>query len=225
MSARILIIEDDRTIRVGLEDSLNGHGWEVSAAADGQTGLDMAYSWNPDLIILDIMLPGINGYEICRSIRLENTMTLILMLTAKGQNEDIIRGLELGADDYLVKPFALAVLTARIKALLRRTHSDAEHFTFGENGVLDATSRKVVLGGREIALTPKEFDLLTCFLQNSGRALSREKIIAQVWGHGIFITQRSVDRCVKTLRQKLGDAGSDIHSVRGLGYRWEGSEF
>jgi len=143
------------------------------------------------------------------------------MLTAKGQDEDVVRGLGVGADDYLVKPFALAVLYARVRALLRRISPGETEFRFEPGFTLDTTSRKLTHSGDEVALTPKEFDLLLCFLRNPGRALVREKLITDVWGAGLFITERSVDRCVKTLRRKLGaEAGKQIETIRGTGYRW-----
>lgn len=222
MSTRILIIEDDLSLRVGIEDNLQASGYETASAKDGLEGLKKAYIWKADLIILDIMLPSVNGYEICQSIRCEGIETPVLMLTAKDQNEDIVRGLELGADDYLVKPFALPVLLARIRALLRRHSTSQVNYQFADIYTLNSESRKLLKSGKEIALTPKEFDLLYCFLSHSERALSREKIISDVWGNGLFVTHRSVDRCVKTLRSKLGEeCASRLKTVRGIGYRWE----
>lgn len=223
MSARILIIEDDESLRRGLCDNLAAQGWEVRAASDGEEGLQLAFDWRADLILLDIMLPGVDGYEICRALRLEKIDTPILMLTAKGQTDDVVMGLQLGADDYMVKPFALRELLARVQVMLRRTHVSSTRFTFAQDGLLDTSARRLTLAGKAVNLTPKEFDLLSVLLQNAGRALSREQLIGKVWGHGLLVTHRSVDRCVKTLRAKLGPSSSaDFVSVRGVGYRWDG---
>ena len=223
MRARILVIEDDASLRRGLCDNLAAQGWEVCSAAGGEEGLRLALSWKADLILLDLMLPSVNGYEICRSLRLEGAQTPVLMLTAKGQTEDVVRGLELGADDYVVKPFALQELLARVKALLRRRDTGAARLAFGGGYVLDGDSQKLTRDGKEVSLTPKEFGLLDYLLRNAGRALSREKLISEVWGHGLIVTHRSVDRCVKTLRAKLAtEAASDLTAVRGIGYRWDG---
>ncbi|MGJ8634881.1 MAG: response regulator transcription factor [Luteolibacter sp.] len=224
MSARILIIEDDESLRRGLLDHLGSQGWEVLAAKDGEEGYKLGLEWKCDLILLDIMLPGINGFEICQALRREKITTPILMLTAKGQTEDVVRGLELGADDYLVKPFALQELIARLRVLLRRQDDGVKCFTFGEAWELDLVARKLLQSDKEVILTPKEFDLLSTFLHNAGRALSRDQLISRVWGNGFLVTQRSVDRCVKTLRSKLGKTTAlALKSIHGIGYRWDGS--
>jgi DNA-binding response OmpR family regulator len=220
MSARILLIEDDADLRLGLRDNLLAQGWEVRDAADGNKGLDLALNWQADLILLDIMLPGVNGYEICRSIRLEKIETPILMLTARGQTEDVVRGLDLGADDYVVKPFALAELIARVRRILERGKPRETRHPLGGGLVLDFEARRV--DGLGVELTPKEFDLLAWFVRNSSRAHSRQRLLREVWGPGLFVTERSVDRAVKTLRQKLGEAGAPLQAVRGVGYRWDG---
>lgn len=223
MSARILIIEDDESLRRGLFDNLTAQGWEVRSASDGNEGLQLAFDWKADLILLDVMLPGVNGYEICQALRREKIDTPILMLTAKGQTDDVVMGLQLGADDYMVKPFALRELLARVKVMLRRTDTTGSRYTFAHDGILNATARRLTLQGKPVELTPKEFELLTVLLRNAGRALSREQLLAKVWGHGLLVTNRSVDRCVKTLRAKLGpNYTNELLSVRGIGYRWDG---
>ena len=223
MRTRILIIEDDESLRRGLSDHLASQGWETRTAADGETGLHLAFEWKADLILLDLMLPKVDGYEICAALRREKIETPILMLTAKGQTEDVVRGLGLGADDYVVKPFALRELMARVHALLRRKNSEATRYRFGEHGLLDLEARRLTMDGSTVELTPKEFDLLATFLRQAGRALSRDRLLSEVWGHGLIVTTRSVDRCVKTLRSKLaGSTGRDLTSVRGIGYRWDG---
>lgn len=218
MKAKILLIEDDASLRRGLEDNLIAQGWEVRSACDGEEGLRLALEWKADLILLDIMLPGVNGFEICRSVRLEKIETPILMLTARGQTEDVVRGLDLGADDYVVKPFALAELIARVRRLLGRKEGEEDFYQIRDGLTVNVSGRKVK--GLQEELSPKEFDLLVCFVRNEGRALSRDKLLREVWGPGLFVTERSVDRAVKTLRVKLGEASKAIETVRGVGYRW-----
>lgn len=223
MNARILIIEDDESLRRGLCDHLASEGWEVKGAKDGDEGYELAFSWKSDLILLDVMLPGVNGFEICQALRREKVETPILMLTAKGQTEDVVQGLELGADDYVVKPFALQELMARVRALLRRQDEGVTMFSFGGDWQLDLSARKLMSGKMEVGLTPKEFDLLEVLLRGEGRAFSRDQLISKVWGNGLLVTARSVDRCVKTLRAKLGASTAKyLTSVRGMGYRWDG---
>lgn len=219
---RILIVEDDTTLRVGLRDHFVDLGWQVLVASDGEEGLRMAFEEKVDLILLDIMLPKVDGYEICRTLRREKVGTPILMLTAKGQVDDVVHGLELGADDYLVKPFSLKELDARVKVLARRIDGGQSVYEFTGGGVIDVQSRQVRIDGEEIALSPKEFDLLAVFLRKAGRAMTREQLLGEVWGYGLLVTSRSVDRCVKTLRSKLGpECASSLVAVRGVGYRWD----
>lgn len=219
---RILIVEDDTTLRVGLRDHFVDLGWQVLVASDGEEGLRMAFEEKVDLILLDIMLPKVDGYEICRTLRREKVGTPILMLTAKGQVDDVVHGLELGADDYLVKPFSLKELDARVKVLARRIDGGQGVYEFTGGGVIDVQSRQVRIDGEEIALSPKEFDLLAVFLRKAGRAMTREQLLGEVWGYGLLVTSRSVDRCVKTLRSKLGpECASSLVAVRGVGYRWD----
>ncbi|MEM9079714.1 MAG: response regulator transcription factor [Verrucomicrobiota bacterium] len=220
MKARVLLIEDDESLRRGLADNLLAQGWEVKAVADGDAGLEAALSWKADVILLDIMLPGVNGYEICRSLRLEQIETPVVMLTARGQTEDVVRGLELGADDYVVKPFALAELLARVKRLLKGRGGEEARYELGGGMVLDVEGRRVE--GLKEELAPKEFGVLEFLVRNEGRALPRTRILQEVWGPGLFVTERSVDRAVKVLRAKLGKTGKGIETVRGVGYRWGG---
>ncbi len=224
MSDRVLIIEDDATMLRGLKDNFQAHGYIVQTAQDGQAGLDQALSNPPDLIVLDIMLPRVNGYEVCRRIREQELDMPILMLTAKGQEEDIIRGLELGADDYVTKPFSIRELLARAKAFLRRRESkpiDVHHFGDCE---LDMASHRLLRGGGEVPLTSKEFRLLEYFVHRPGRALTRNDILNSVWGRSVIVTSRSVDRCVTTLRAKIEPdphRPTYIHTIRDIGYRFE----
>jgi DNA-binding response OmpR family regulator len=218
-ASRILIIEDEPALVRGLKDAFASKGFDVLTAQDGATGLDLALEKNPDLILLDIMLPRVNGYEVCRTIRERGIETPILMLTAKGQEEDIILGLNLGADDYIAKPFRIGELIARVNAFLRRTKAkQAEIFRFGDFE-LNLMSHTLFRDGREVEVTPKEFRLLAYFVSRRGCALARNDILNAVWGHSIIVTSRSIDRCVATLRAKIEPAY--IQTIRDIGYRFE----
>ena len=220
----VLIIEDDATLRRVLEDNFRFAGYRVLTAADGKAGLLAALDERPALILLDLMLPEINGYELCRLIRKEKLDMPIVMLTAKGQESDIVLGLELGADDYVTKPFSMKELLARAAAFLRRRRSgEPSTYRFGEFE-LSLDSRTLRRSGEPLALTPREFDLLAFLARRSGRALSRDEILRGVWGHSVFVTGRSVDRCVTTLRSKIESDPrnpSFILTVRQVGYRFE----
>ena len=220
----ILIIEDDPTMLRGLKDNFEFEGYCVATAADGEKGLAAALSVKPDLVVLDIMLPKVNGYEICRLVRKEGLDMPIVMLTSKGQEQDIILGLNLGADDYVTKPFSIKQLLARANALLRRGRQAVETvYEFGQF-TLDLAGRRLTRQGRQVTLTPKEFGLLELFLRRQGRALTRDEIIKNVWGYDVFVTSRSVDRCVNTLRTKIeADPAQPrfVQTVRPVGYRFE----
>jgi DNA-binding response OmpR family regulator len=224
---KVLIIEDDPAMLRGLKDNFAFEGYQVLTAADGDRGLSMALSARPALIILDIMLPSVNGYEICRLIRKEGLDMPIIMLTAKGQESDIVLGLNLGADDYVTKPFSIKELLARAGAFLRRRHRDeAVVCRFGDFE-LDRASRRLRQDGREIALSPKEFGLLDFLVRQAGRAVTRDAILRSVWGYGVFVTGRSVDRCITTLRQKIEPDPSHptfIRTIREVGYRFDTTE-
>ncbi len=220
----ILIIEDDPAMLRGLKDNFTFKGYRVRTAKDGDSGLNEALNSKPDIIILDIMLPGINGFEICRLIRGEGLDTPIIMLTAKSQESDIILGLDLGADDYVTKPFNIQELLARVNAFLRRRRGEEIHqFQFGDF-TLNLDSRQLLRRGKEIELTPKEFGLLALFAKRTGCALTRDEILKHVWGYDILVTSRSVDRCVNTLRSKIEknpDRPIHIKTIRDVGYRFE----
>jgi DNA-binding response OmpR family regulator len=220
----ILIIEDDPAMLRGLKDNFEFAGYAVRTAADGEKGLDTALATRPDLILLDLMLPKINGYEICRALREEKLDMPVIMLTAKGREADIVLGLNLGADDYVTKPFSIKELLARANALLRRRRKEAARtYRFGAF-TLDLGARKLFGKDREIILTPKEFDLLAYFAGHAGRALTRDRIISAVWGYDVIVTGRSVDRCVNTLRGKIEadpERPAFITTVREIGYRFE----
>jgi DNA-binding response OmpR family regulator len=227
MHQKVLIIEDDSVLLRGLVDNYQSQGYRVIGAKDGRQGLDAALKERPDLIILDIMLPKLNGYEVCRLIRRHELNMPIIMLTAKGQEEDIIRGLELGADDYVTKPFGIRELLARSKAFLRRLEAKpTEVHRFGDCE-LNLSSHKLFRNGEEAPLTAKEFRLLEYFVRRAGRALTRNDILDAVWGHGIIVTGRSVDRCVTTLRAKIEPNPQQptfIRTIRDIGYRFETPE-
>ena len=224
MTAKILIVEDEPALMRGLKDTFSSKGFHVLSAADGQAGLDAAYSQNPDLILLDIMLPKINGYEICRALRQRGLEMPILMLTAKGQEEDIVLGLNLGADDYVTKPFRISELVARVNAFLRRSKSrGASIYQFGPFK-LDLTAHKLFRQGNEVELTAKEFRLLAHLASRSGCALTRDDILDAVWGRSVIVTPRSIDRCVATLRAKIEPDPHRpvfIQTIRDIGYRFE----
>ncbi len=221
----VLIIEDDPSMLIGLKDNFAFKGYKVLTAADGEKGLDAALNARPDLIILDIMLPKINGYEICRLLRQEGLEMPIIMLTAKGEESDVVLGLNLGADDYVTKPFSINELLARAAAFLRRTRKTeaADLVEFGDLQ-LDRAARRLWRNGAEIELSPKEFNLLIYFIEKTGRALTRDEILNAVWGYDCIVTSRSVDRFVTTLRNKIEPDPANpvfIHTVRQVGYRFD----
>ena len=219
----ILIIEDDPAMLRGLRDNFEFEGYRVQTAADGDAGLKAALAIRPDLILLDLMLPKVNGYEICRFLRDEQLDMPILMLTAKGQESDIILGLKLGADDYVTKPFSIKELLARTEALLRRRRNrTASVHDFGDCR-LDTAARTFTRAGKDVPLSPKEFELLAYLVANAGRALSRDTIMATVWGYDRTVTLRSIDRFVNALRGKIEPdpaAPRFITTVREFGYKF-----
>jgi two-component system, OmpR family, alkaline phosphatase synthesis response regulator PhoP len=223
--ACILIIEDDRAIALGLRLNLRKDGHEVRIAPDGESGLNMALEPDVDLIVLDIMLPGRNGYELLKEVRRQGSQASVLMLTAKGMESDKILGLKLGADDYLSKPFGLGELLARVEALLRR-RPPVEKNTIIKFGTaeVDLDRQTVIRDGAPIDVSPQEFKVLRLFLTSSGRALSRDDILARCWGAEYEGTPRTVDNFVRSLRVKLEvNAEEPRHflTVRGHGYRFE----
>lgn len=210
----------------GLQDNFTTQSYRVATARDGRVGLAAALADPPDLLILDLMLPRLSGYEICRELRSRRFAMPIIMLTAKGREQDIIRGLELGADDYVTKPFSIRELLARARAFLRRRQTAAAHGTTAAFGDcrLDRSAHKLFRHGREVALTAKEFRLLDFFTRHAGRALTRDQILDGVWGNEILVNDRSVDRCVTTLRAKIESDPRRpglIQTIRDIGYRFE----
>ena len=223
----VLIIEDDPTMLRGLKDNFEFKGYKVLTASDGEKGLEAALNAKPNLILLDIMLPKINGYEICRLIREAKLRMPIIMLTAKGEESDIVLGLNLGADDYVTKPFSIKELLARAAAFLRRAKKETQDVHEFGCYRLDLSARRLTRKGKEIELSPKEFDLLAFFITNQGRALTRDEILNAVWGYDCIVTPRSIDRFVTTLRDKIESDLSKpvfIHTIRQIGYRFEPAE-
>jgi len=223
----VLIIEDDPTMLIGLKDNFEFKGYKVLTAADGEKGLNAALNAKPDLILLDIMLPKINGYEICRLIREQKLAMPIIMLTAKGEESDVVLGLNLGADDYVTKPFSIKELLARAAAFLRRVKTET-HDVYEFGGLrLDLSARRLTRKHKEVELSPKEFDLLAYFVKKPGRALTRDEILNAVWGYDCIVTSRSIDRFVTTLRNKIEPDPARpifIHTIRQIGYRFEPPE-
>ena len=224
--SRILVVEDEPAIALGLEDDLRTEGYEVELARDGVTGSLRGREGTFDLIILDVMLPQKDGFEVCREVRRAGVRIPILMLTAKAREAEKVMGLELGADDYLTKPFGTRELRARIKALLRRATGEAgaDTYRFGEVEV-DFVRGEVRRGGSAVDLTPIEFKLLGLFIRARGRVMSRDQLTDGVWGKDAFTSARIVDNHIANLRRKVEDDPAEpryLRNVRGLGYRFDG---
>ena len=227
MKQRILIVEDEPALGMAIRDELEFEGFEASIVEDGVTALERILEASPDLVILDLMLPGKSGFDVCREVRQQGRSTPIIMLTARAQDADKVRGLELGADDYVVKPFSLAELTARIRAVLRRSAARDAPVAAGQTLVvgalrLDARKQEAFVGDRKIELTHKEFQLLEFLLRHPGEVISRDEFLDRVWGGDVYVTPRSVDTHVAALRRKIeqdADRPRYILSVRGAGYK------
>lgn len=219
MSDKILVVEDELDIRELILFHLQKNGYQTLDAGNGEKGLKLAQEEEPDLILLDLMLPGLSGMEICRRLREEGIETPILMLTAKSEEEDIVLGLERGADDYMTKPFSHKILLGRIKALLRRSKGgEAELYRFGDL-VIDVDRVSVTLRGQALKLTITEFRILAALAAKKGMVLSRDRLIDAAHGQGHFVTDRAIDVQIVGLRKKLGDHSELVETVRGVGYR------
>lgn len=220
--AGILLVEDDPSVRTGLELALTRQGHSVTSCATGEEALDHVRTRRPEIVILDVMLPGIDGIEVCRRIRKIDSLPVIL-LTALGDDLDVVVGLEAGADDYVVKPVQPRVLDARIRAILRRVESvPADRLTFGDL-VIDRGALKVTLKGKEVHLTPTELRLLLELVRHRDKVLNRRYLLRTVWDHGHMGDSRLVDTCVQRIRAKIEPVPSEpryIHTVRGFGYRF-----
>ncbi len=219
---KILVVDDESRMRKLVHDFLVKDGYEVVEAADGEQALDIFYADKEiALIILDVMMPKINGWDVCREIRAVSKVPII-MLTAKGAENDELQGFELGVDEYVTKPFSPKILTARVGAILRRSGSGGENGIIEVSGiVMDKNAHSVTIDGKEVELSFKEFELLEYFIENKGIALSREKILNNVWNYDYFGDARTIDTHVKKLRKKMGDKGDCIKTIWGMGYKLE----
>lgn len=217
MNKRILIVEDEWKLRRIASDFLRKEGFIVIEAEDGEQALNYIVSQNFDLILLDLMLPKINGWDLLKEIRIKDPALPVIMLTARGSEEDILKGYEMKADEYIVKPVSMKVLVAKVKAFLR-IHSLADIITFGELEI-NSTNREAKLTGNSLDLSQKEFELLLFFIKNKGQVLSRERIITSLWGYDYDGDIRAVDSQIKRIRKKL--EGKYIKTIRGAGYKIE----
>jgi two-component system, OmpR family, alkaline phosphatase synthesis response regulator PhoP len=221
----VLVIEDDPIVRLGLVKTLRSEGFRVEVARTGSEGLDAALSLHPDLVLCDVMMPGLNGFEVCEEIRRRDVDLPILMVTAKGEEQDRVRGLRLGADDYIVKPFGIAELLARVDAALRRRRLVAQETTVVKLGdvTLDFRSHTATRAGAPVEMTALEMKLLQFFVQHEGVLLPRQRILDAVWGADYFGTDRTVDNFINRLRSKVEldpKAPQHIVTLRGAGYRF-----
>lgn len=220
---RVLLIEDDTAIARSLKEGLEDEAYVVDVANDGSEGYRTAVADDYDVIILDIMLPGMNGYEVCRALRNDGNKTPILMLTARDTERDIVEGLDTGADDYLAKPFSFDVLLARIRALLRRPNEKLEEILQIGDLKLDPSSKKVTRASQEISLTAKEYGVLEYLMRNKGKVLSKEQIISHVWDFDADVLPNNVELFIMFLRRKIDKPFKSklIHTVSGFGYKLE----
>lgn len=229
---RILVVEDNEDLAFGLRNNLEIEGYQVDVAADGAVGLRRARAENPDLLILDLMLPGMDGFRVLHELRRDGFARPVLILTARGEESDKVRGLRLGADDYVTKPFGVLELLARVEALLRRAGGNGAESErhpaerFGDV-VIDTAARVVRRKGGEVSLTPKEYELLLALLRRRGAVASRQRLMQEVWGYSAQVLSRTVDTHIAELRRKLeADPGNPQHilTVRKVGYRLETGE-
>lgn len=224
---KILIVEDEPNMVAGLRDNFEFEGYEVMSAADGAEGLARAISDSPDLVLLDVMMPKMSGLEVCKQLKAKRPSMPIIMLTARGQEVDKVVGLELGADDYVTKPFSIRELMARVKAVLRRSHTlpkEEDRYSFGDTEV-DLKKCRVTRAGKEIEISGTEFELLKYFVIHSGEILSRDRLLEDVWGYDRYPTTRTVDAHLVRLRQKLEPNPEQPRfflTVHGTGYRFVG---
>jgi len=222
---KVVIVEDEKDLAELLAFNLQKEGWQTMVALDGKSGLELVTAERPDLVILDLMLPELTGIEVCKQLRRQERTAAIpvIMVTAKGEEIDRVVGFEVGADDYLVKPFSTRELLLRIKAILRRTATPAAEETIIRHGLLsiDAERHRVTVRDEEIALTLTEFKLLITLAGRPGRMQSRERLLQDVWGYSSDADTRTVDTHITRLRSKLGEAGEMIRTVRGYGYKLE----
>ena len=229
--SKILLVEDEESIRGFIKINLIRNGFEVVEAASGEEGVEKALIENPDMAILDVMLPGIDGFQVCSRLREEYPSMGIIMLTAKGQDMDKIMGLEYGADDYIVKPFNPLEVVLRVKAILRRIEVNSSEIKKDENKiiggpfVIDLYSQKLLKNNVEIDVTPKEYMLMKLFIENPNKAFTRDELLNLIWGYDFFGDSKIIDVNIRRLRAKIEEDSSSpkyIETVWGLGYRWKG---
>ena len=224
--SRILVVEDNADLAAGIEYNLTLEGYDVRVADDGRKAISTAQDWQPDLILLDLMLPGVDGYHVLQQIRGDGNRVPVIILSAKGEEADKVRGFRLDADQYVTKPFGILELLERVAALLRRAARDADHpsttLSFGDVSI-DLGSRSVTRGGSAVALTPKAYELLLALVRRGGVVASRADLLKEVWGYGAFIMTRTVDSHIAELRRKLDDPNNPRHiiTVWKVGYRFE----
>lgn len=223
MAKRILIVEDELDLRSTLEFKFKSEGYSVDAVSKGKEAIEAIARKKPDLVLLDLMLPDMSGLDVCKTIRnnIDSFDTAIIMLTAKGEEVDRVLGFELGADDYVVKPFSVRELALRVSTVLKRRdkQEETDNISLGDIEI-NLSSYRVFISQTEIQLTAKEFLLFKHLVQKNGRIQTREVLLEEVWGYNSFVTTRTVDTHVKRLRSKIGDIGSKIETVRGIGYRF-----
>ena len=223
--SKILIVEDEPDMVMGLRDNFEFEGYEVLTASDGQTGLERARTQKPDLLILDIMLPKLSGLEVCKTLRGEGFEAPIVMLTARGQEIDKVVGLELGADDYVTKPFSIRELLARVRAILRRSDGSRRRlsrYRFADVE-LDFETYRGTRAGQALDMSPREFELLRYLIERKGETVTRDRLLEDVWGYLSYPSTRTVDTHIAKLRAKIGDSGSDpryILTIHGVGYKF-----
>ena len=223
--SRVLIVDDEPAIVLAVRDELVFEGLEVESASDGPSGLQVALQWRPEALLLDLMLPGMNGFDVCRRLRPELPNLWIILLTARGQEVDRVTGFEAGADDYVVKPFSLSELVARVRVGLRRRTRPANRRTYMFGDIeIDVAARTVSKAGHNVPLTRKEFEILVLLAQRQGEVVPRDEFCDLIWGPEVFVTQRVIDTHIASLRKKIDNGGSGpehILSVHGVGYKLE----
>ena len=218
---QILVVDDESRMRKLVKDFLQREGYSVLEAGDGMEAMDIFYEQKIDLVILDVMMPRMDGWQTCREIRRDSTVPII-MLTARSEERDELQGFELGVDEYISKPFSPKILVARVNAILRRTLGAVGNDSLEAGGItIDKSAHIVKIDGTPVELSYKVFELLTYFIENQGIALSREKILNNVWNYDYFGDARTIDTHVKKLRSKLGDKGEYIKTIWGMGYKFE----
>ncbi len=218
---RVLVAEDDPGISEPLVRALGREGYEVTHVADGPSALHAALSGRADLLVLDLGLPGMDGLDVCRALRSHGSTLPVLVLTARSDEPDLVVGLDAGADDYVAKPFRVAELLARVRAQLRRANGPEHELMHAGEITVDTSSRRVSVDGEEVSLTPKEYDLLIALMRRAGVVIPRDELMRDVWQTEWMGATKTLDMHISTLRRKLGDAGSSISTVRGVGFRLE----